>query len=373
MTSHVLPAYATQVPANCASAKPEAFEVVDVTAARLSEWQALETRIQSTSLMCSHVWTRNWLKHYGDLVPQRIAVARQDGEIIGMTLLTNGVAQHDGPFPIRTLHFGTAGEPEQDSVCVEYNRLLVDAPHRAAFIDQLMRHVRDHERWECLMLNGMSEDDAQAILAHSPTSDVQMIPSHFSDLQAFRESEMAGKEPWRMFGKATRANLRRAFRDLGELTLDWSETSEQALAFYEELIGYHQNRWQAAGKPGVFSSTRFTEFHRDLISELVPQRRAVLVRARQGEKVLGILHVLIEGGRLLCYQAGLPDHQSKLSLGCVTQYLTMLEGSRRGYAAFDYMAGDTLYKRVMSTHQNTLYWARWRRQSLKFLVLDGMR
>jgi CelD/BcsL family acetyltransferase involved in cellulose biosynthesis len=373
MNSPALPSPGTTTATGSNSALSDTFEVSEITRSHLLEWQSLESRIQSSSLMCSYDWTQNWLKHYGDMVPHRIAIVRRSGVAIGMTLLTTGVDQKEGPLPIRTLHFGTAGEPEQDSVCVEYNRLLVEPQNRIVFVNQLMDHIENHERWECLVLDGMAEADAQAILSRSPTADVETVPSHFSDLQAFRDSEAAGKEPWRMFGESTKTNLRRAFRDLGEVTLDWSETAEQALMYYEEMIGYHQARWQAAGKPGVFSSARFTEFHRDLITELVPQRRAVLVRARQGDKVLGILYVLIEANRLLYYQAGLPDHQSKLSLGCVTQYLTMLEGSRRGYAAFDFMAGDTLNKRVLSTHQNTLYWARWKRQSVKFMVLNGLR
>lgn len=373
MSSQVLPINSTRTTTGHVATASDGLEVGEVTPVGLREWSTLETRLQCSSLMCSSVWTQNWLKHYGDLVPHRLAVARQEGEVIGMTLLTTGVEQHDGPFPIRTLHFGTAGEPDQDSVCVEYNRFLVSDSQRANFVTLLMQHVHDKEPWECLVMNGMAEEDARAILERHPTSDLQEVPCHYSDLNAFREAEKSGKEPWRMFGESTRTNLRRAFRDLGEITLDWSETIDQALELYLEMIGYHQSRWQAAGQPGVFSSKRFTEFHRDLIMELVPEKRAVLVRARQGNTVLGILYVLIENNRLMYYQAGLPDHKSKLSLGCVTQYLTMLEGSRRGYDAFDFMAGDTLNKRVLSTHHNTVYWARWRRASVKFMVLNGLR
>jgi len=373
MTTDVRPPLSQTSPAIATGSAADGLEVVESTPARLSEWQALENRIQSTGLMNSAAWTRNWVRHYGDLLPHRIAIGRQEGAIVGMTLLTTGVSQHDGPFPIRTLHFGTAGEPELDSVCVEYNRLLAAPAHRATYVTQLLRHVHANESWECLFMEGMAAEDAQEILRQSPAIELQERPCHYCDLQTFRDSEKSGKEPWRLFGESTKTNLRRAFRDLGELTIDWSETSEDALTLYDEMIIHHQERWQTAGKPGVFSSKRFTAFHRDLISELVPQQRAVLVRARQGAKVLGILYVLIENNRLLYYQAGLPDHKSKLSLGCVTQYLTMLEGSRRGYDAFDFMAGDTLNKRVLSTHQNTIYWAKWRRPSVKFRILEGLR
>ena len=349
------------------------LEVKAATPAAMQEWAAFETHLQNSGMMNSAAWTRNWIKHYGDLVPHRLAVGWHNGRPIGMTLLSTGVQQKVGPFPIRTLHFGTAGEPELESVCVEYNRLLVADEDRAMFSEQLMQHVQQHEKWECLVSDGMAEVDAQALLQRAPSTEIIQLPCHYCDLNTFRQAEAAGKDPWRLFGESTKTNLRRAFRDLGEIAVDWSETAEDALQLYDEMIVYHQERWLAAGEPGVFSSRRFTEFHRDLIQELVPQKRAVLVRARQGEKVLGILYLLIENNRLLYYQAGLPDHKSKLSLGCVTQYLTMLEGSRRGYDAFDFMKGDTLNKRVLSTHQNTLYWVTWRRPSVKFLVLDSLR
>ena len=98
-----------------------------------------------------------------------------------------------------------------------------------------------------------------------------------------------------------------------------------------------------------------------------------MVRVRQENRVLGILYLLIEQNRLWYYQGGLPEHKSKHSLGNVTQYLVMLEGARRGYDAFDFLAGDDQYKRVLSTHHNVVYWMNWRRPSFKFRLLDGLR
>ena len=99
----------------------------------LSEWRQLENRIGDRGLSCSADWTEVWLSVYGDLVPHRflMAIDGQDGRLVGICLVTEGIEQKDGPLPIRTLHIGTAGEPDADSVCVEYNRLLVE-PQREA-------------------------------------------------------------------------------------------------------------------------------------------------------------------------------------------------------------------------------------------------
>ncbi len=348
----------------------EPLRIADASPQWLQEWQALDNRLGSPYLSCSAEWTRIWIRHYGNLIPHRIAVLSSGTDIVGMCLLSQGVGQHDGPFAIKTIHVGTAGEPEGDSVCVEYNHLLTSPQYRPEFARQLMQSISQQESCEYFVLDGMNHDDTRAFIDLNAPTEVNEVPCHYCDLNAIRSST---HEPWRMFGTSTRTNLRRSLRDLGPVELDWGDTADQALDFYEEMIGYHRLRWNASGKAGAFSSSRFTEFHRDLIAAMVPAGRAVMVRARQASRVLGILYLMIQDNRLLYYQAGLPEHQSKLSLGNVTQYLTMLEGARRGYDAFDFMAGDAQYKRVLSTHHNTLYWAKWRRPSVKFLVLDGLR
>lgn len=336
----------------------------------MREWAALEDRLESPWLTCSHTWTQTWLKHYGDLVPHQVAVAMHAGQIVGMCLITNGVGQYEGPFEVKTTHVGTAGEPELESVCVEYNHLLVAPEFLPDFVRQLKQLIIGQEACDVLEVDGLAQLETREFLQGELPTEVEEIPSYYCDLNLFRS---APAEPWRIFGESTRTNLRRSLRDLGDLQIDWAEDAATAIDFYEEMIGYHQARWAAAGKPGAFASDRFRNFHHDLIAALVPQGKAVLTRVRQQGRVLGILYLLIEQNRLCYYQGGLPEHQSKQSLGIVTQYTTMLAGASRGYDAFDFLAGHDQYKRVLSTHHNVIYWIRWRRPSMKFRLLDGLR
>lgn len=348
----------------------DSVRIVAFSAEWMREWAALEDRLESPWLTCSHTWTQTWLSHYGDLVPHRIAVGTCAGQIVGMCLITNGVGQYEGPFEVQTVHVGTAGEPELESVCVEYNHLLVAPEFLPDFVEQLKRLIFSQEVYDVLELDGLAQVEAREFRDGEMPTEVEEIPSYYCDLNLFRT---APAEPWRIFGESTRTNLRRSLRDLGDLQIDWAENAATALDFYEEMIAYHQARWTAAGKPGAFSSDRFRNFHHDLIAALVPQGKAVLTRVRQQDRVLGILYLLIEQNRLCYYQGGLPEHQSKQSLGIVTQYTTMLAGASRGYDAFDFLAGHDQYKRVLSTDHNLVYWIRWRRPSMKFRLLDGLR
>jgi hypothetical protein len=87
-------------------------------------WQEVERRVGTGGLTSSWAWTETWLRHYGDLVPHRFVVADR-GAPCAIALVTEGVGRFRGPFPIRTVHLGTAGEPDGETVRVEYNRLLV--------------------------------------------------------------------------------------------------------------------------------------------------------------------------------------------------------------------------------------------------------
>src|SRR5262249_59597271 len=101
-------------------------------------WRRLETTI-GCGLTNSWDWVESWLAQFGKTVPHRFAVATGSGGVRGIALLTSGVGQTRGPVPVRTLHLGTAGEPPEDTIWVEYNRLLVAPRDRPSFAAALLR------------------------------------------------------------------------------------------------------------------------------------------------------------------------------------------------------------------------------------------
>ena len=102
-------------------------------------WRKIEASLSNRRLMCSSTWTETWLNHYGALVPHRFVIAHRNGIACGIALLTYGALQHDGPLHLDTWHVGTAGEPDADSVCIEYNSLLVRPEDRTEFFRQILK------------------------------------------------------------------------------------------------------------------------------------------------------------------------------------------------------------------------------------------
>lgn len=336
----------------------------------MQEWQRLEQRVAEPALMCSFAWTQTWLDHYGDLVPHRFAVGTIDGDVHGICLLTEGVEQKEGPFTLKTMHVGTAGEPERDTVWVEYNDVLATRKARREFLAQLYQIVLKEAVWDEFRLDGFARSAIEDVLPIDAGFLVKEQRAYYSDLRAARDDDT---ELLARFSKSTRKTIRKSLKRLGKVTLEWAETIEQAESIFEDLVRLHQARWNAVGEPGVYSSERFTNFHRNLIHRLFPLEQIALTRIRNEHAVLGCAQSLIDGNRVLSYQSGLAAPTGHQSPGVLCDFLEIQECQRRGFDAYDFMGGDSYHKQRMSTDSNTLVWLRQRLPSFRQKLIEPLR
>jgi CelD/BcsL family acetyltransferase involved in cellulose biosynthesis len=152
---------------------------------------------------------------------------------------------------------------------------------------------------------------------------------------------------------------------------EWADTPEQALDILDELIVLHQARWARAGEPGAFASPHVAAFHRALVPRLARAGNVVLFRVRTTEGTVGCVYGFIERGRVLFYQSGLASYSDqRIRPGFVAHTLCMQCCYDRGLKEYDFLAGDSLYKRQLSTSQRELVWATWRRPALRWKVVD---
>jgi CelD/BcsL family acetyltransferase involved in cellulose biosynthesis len=332
-------------------------------------WRSLERSIDG-GLACSWDWTEAWLDQYGAAVPHWFALGTRGERACGIALITRSTARR-GPLRIRRLHLGTAGEAESDSVCVEYNRLLVEPADRGQFARALVGAARRGLDWDELVLDGFAPEDAEPLLAADPAFVAERRASPCFDLSSARAN---GGLVYPVLPAETRYSLRRSLRGLGAVETEWATEPSQATAILDELIVLHQERWRSAGQPGSFASERFTAFHRDLIRRLLPKQAVVLFRARASGETIGCQYCFVERGRVLGYQNGYRAFGDKrISAGKVVHALCMQECLDRGLAAYDFLAGDWRYKRELSNSESQLVWAAARRGRLKWRAIDGLR
>jgi hypothetical protein len=335
-------------------------------------WRALERTLGHPGIACGWTWTKTWLEHFGDLVPHRFAVAEEDGMVRGLALVTQGVRQKRGPVPVKTVHLGTAGEPLEDAICVEYNRLLVGERHRAAFARGIFAEVRSSgPRWEEFSLDGFVPEDVAPFLAEDPSFFVRREPCPTSDLAAIRA---AGGDVIASLGKNTRASVRRGIRGFGNVATEWCDSPSRAAEILDELIDLHQRRWREAGKAGAFAGERFRAFHRSLIPRLLAEQAVYLFRVTSDLGTVGCLYGFVENERALFYQSGFGRFaDSKLSPGLVSHALCMQACLDRGLMEYDFLMGDMRYKRELSNTERELVWAVASRPGIKGRLLTLAR
>jgi CelD/BcsL family acetyltransferase involved in cellulose biosynthesis len=334
-------------------------------------WRELQQRLDGAGLFCSWTWTATWLEHFGDEVPHHFLLARRGETLVGAVLLCEGVARRRGGIPVRTLHFGTAGEREGHSVFVQYNRLLVDPADRAELAQALIGLVRRRPRWDELHLDGFAQEDADALIGAEPRMEARRSPSPAMDLD---EARAGAGDVLGSLRSSVRWRIRRSLRALGPVQTDWAEDVDEARDILEELVGLHQARWTAAGDTGVFASPRFAAFHRALVPRLLPRGEAVLFRARTAERTVGCLYGHVDGGRMLQYQSGLASFDdNRLKPGLVVHALCMQECLERGLREYDLLAGGTRYKRELATVERELVWGHVAARRPRAMLVHGVR
>jgi CelD/BcsL family acetyltransferase involved in cellulose biosynthesis len=333
-------------------------------------WLQLERRVGEVALACSWDWTEVWLDHFGDIVGHDFLVVTQDGVPCAVLILTRGVGRRRSRIPLSTLHVGTAGEPEQDTIYVEYNRVLVVPEMRQDVARSVLAAIQEDDSWDELHLDGFAPEDADPFLAADPKLKPRFEPCPTVDLK------LADKQSGDIVSTLTsntRYQIRRSIRAFGDVQSEWAETTDQALDILDELARLHQKRWGEAGRPGVFSSARFVEFHRALVKRLFPKGLILLYRVRSPLGTIGCLYSFIERSNVLSYQLGLARFaDNKMKPGFVTHALCMQSSYERGLADYNFLAGDDPWKRELATTERQLVWATASRRRLKLAVADAL-
>lgn len=330
-------------------------------------WRAVEAAADATPF-CGWEWTSTWLRHYGEVVPHVFAVAERENVPVGAALLTRSIAVR-GPVRLRRIHVGTAGEPLGETVYVEHNGLCTSRRMRGAFAAALVDYVHRSQNWDELCLDGFAPEHAAAFVTAEPRLVVDERTSQYIDLAATQADLVDA-----LSSKSTRSAIRRSIRGLAPVSTEWAATVEDAHRILDDLEKLHQERWTARDEPGVFASTRFSGFHREMIAAWVPQGRAALFAVRSGEETVAALYCFVMDGAVQFYQSGfqLAKH-NKIRVGYAAHLLMAGEARERGHRLYEYLTGEHRYKDELSTGARPIVWATLSRRRPRAMMLTMAR
>ncbi len=293
-------------------------------------------------------WT--WL---GTLAAERfprpvLIEATENGQTVGLAL-----ANRAGWPPTLRLH--ESGDPVWDSLFIEHNGPVV-VPGRPDVVRAMLVAMRP------ATLSGVGDAvrDAARGLGDAP---IQTRLAPFRDLSA--------PDP---VSRNTRQQLARSARAYGGLTVAAATDGAEALAWFEAMVVLHTATWQRRGKPGAFVAPPIVRFHHALIAHGVPAGTVDLLRVSAGGATVGYLYNLRTGDTVYAYQSGF-DYAGATGPqkpGLSSHAAAIAWYQAQGARCYDFLAGDSQYKRSLATGAVPLHWLRLR-PAWDFRVVLGKR
>jgi CelD/BcsL family acetyltransferase involved in cellulose biosynthesis len=325
------------------------------------DWRMLEAAAETTPFT-SWAWVSVWLRHLPARFRPVVFRARDAAGVFALGVLVDmperGLRRLFGE---RSVHLLETGDADVDEVTVEYAGLLLrrgaETRGYAALFETLAAR---EQRWRGLRISASTHstaildalpDTLRAFRAHAS-------PSYLVDLAALRSR---GDDYVASLGQSTRSGLRqtrRAYEKLGPIRAEVAGDAGQALEWLDALRVLHERYWTRKGERGSFTSAFFVAFHKDLLREGTASGFTQILRVTAGPVLVGYLYLLVWRGRAYYYNCGLnygvlprQDRPGYLAnLAAIEKYLA------DGLDAYDFLAGEGDYKRMMSTHVRTLQW-----------------
>ena len=341
-------------------------ELLNPFSSRASEiWCALERESRPTYFQ-SWSWIETWLACLPREAVPRLAVLQTDRPLAAGFFGRRALRRHR-VIPSRALFLNATGVDALDELCIEHNT-VVGAASLAALVAALPGD------WDELFLPALAQHTFEALATATLPAGCRLrvereVPSYYVELAQVRAS---GYVP--LLGHRTRAQVRKALREAGELTFEVARDTAEALAIYDELVRLHQVHWQAQGQPGAFADPFFEQFHRRLITNRHEHGELQLMRLRRGPQTIGCTYNLVANGHVMFYQSGLAAQANRLiKPGFLCQVFGVEHCATAGHRIYDFLGGDMLYKRSLATGEMRLVWARIQHRRPWFLLEDRAR
>ena len=331
------------------------------------EWLELESRSSNHSFFLSWYWIGNWLRLVKPQCSPMVMRIISEGRLVGLAIICKGKAPVLRYARVSQLLLNVAGDPDLDSIAIEYNGFLcADGMDEAITTAGLTWLMQGHIPNQAVRLDGVSEQISKLAEAISLRMGrelhlLNLHPAPFVDLGAVRDS---GKDYLSHLSRNTRQSLKRSLRhyeNIGPIEYHIAGTLDEALAIYAELEVAHQANWQARGKASTFILPEPKKFHFMLINSAFADGHIEIARISAGGQPIGYLYNFIWQGTVLAYQSGFNYGEDEAAKpGYVSHYMAILSALAKGHNVYDFMAGQVQHKSSLSNRTQNLSWIQLR-------------
>lgn len=320
---------------------------------RLSQaWRRLELAVPC-SVFQSWAWVGTWMQCLPIDTERIVTKVESDGRIVGLGVF----AQPRHTPDMLVLH--QAGEADMDSVFVEHNGLLVEPSLAESVYRSVFGVLFEARGVRRIRVDGTHHTDA---IVRAANRLGLKVGERARKVAPFAELISHGSTSAYLarLSRNSRHQIGRSLRlysARGAVRFSEAQNIREAHAMFGRLSSMHQASWTARGHPGMFSYPFFSEFHSRLVGRAFNAGLLQLGMVEAGNCDVGYLYNLRHRGVVYAYQSAFrfePDN--RLKPGLVSHLLAMSEAGSRCYQRYDFLAGDSQYKRVFARASTRLDW-----------------
>jgi CelD/BcsL family acetyltransferase involved in cellulose biosynthesis len=318
--------------------KEEEFEAL------AQEWNELLRRSASNTLTLTHEWLSTWWEVFGEGRELYILLVRDGKQLIGIAPMLKRTVQHYGVLPFRRIEFLASGEDEADEICSDYLDFILLGGRETEALDSILRYIYEKDTdWDEVLLTDMAGDSVNLpfVKAFCEDSGIKMqqvrdeIAVYLPLTKSFEEIVSGVSSNFR---RKIRQDIRAFQAYGGEFRLiDRLDRLEEGFAALVEL---HQARWLSRGGEGVFSSRKFTRFHRLFAGKAIVNDWLRLYVALKDGKPIAAIYNFVHNNKVHYYQSGFKHEDSGLhSPGVLAQAYAIERAIEAGFTEFDFLKG----------------------------------
>ncbi len=349
------------------------YDELPVPSVLAALWQELETRAPA-SFFTSWRWIENWLACVPSSVTLRLLTVREQDRVVALGIFAHTELRRHGIVRAHAALLHETGLAQFDDLTIEYNGLLAEHGRAPAALAAACAFLAANSAVEEIYLGGV--DRAYA----TPSTPVGMqltakgaSRSYYIALDEIRAAGMQYLPYLSAKNKKFRYQIKQRMTQIGKLgafAVHAAETALQARDYLLALKQLHQAHWTARGLPGAFANEQFERFHLRLVERAFDRGEIQLLKISAGDSVIGYFYNFVYRGHLYHYQSGFnyDGIDPKASPGLVAHCLAIEYCLAQGIRIYDFMGGDSQYKRTLATRETEMLWWVLQRNSLKFRI-----
>jgi CelD/BcsL family acetyltransferase involved in cellulose biosynthesis len=331
------------------------------------------------SFFLSWEWLSTWLETLPRNEKVDLVVGYIGQEPVLAYFLGRRNIKRKGIFHYRLASLNSTGSEYLDELTIEYNGVLVSCQLQIDIIQEISSN--DVDDWDELCLPGLADNLCLEVDLLKEAGELDFIVeieresnSYYVELEKVRVAEMnyAG-----LLSSNKRQQIRRSIREYsktGEIQTRVAKTSGEALKMLDALAELHQREWIQRGREGSFANKYFYEFHKTLIKKHFNRGIVQLIHICSDQDTIGYLYNFIHGNNVLFYQCGFNYMESNHARpGLISHYFAVLMNAERGYGIYDFLAGDSQYKKSLATNSRRMLWVILKKKNLRSWVEKNAR